>query len=220
MERSFKGIWIPKEIWLSEDLGWTEKLLFTEIDSLARNGECFASNEYFAKFFSLSKERVRKVISSLSNKGYVKVKLIYKSGTKQVEKRIITTIGYGQNQPEGMVENDQRGMVENDHYINSVITNPIINSKDIYIQPAEFVKLKESEYKKLVEEHGEFLTQKMIEVLDNYKGANGKKYKSDYRAILNWVKDKVLKETIQQRKTSTPDLPRAYQSLKDWADEI
>ena len=57
---------------------------------------------------------------------------------------------------------------------------------------AEFVSLLPTEYEKLVSEHGEVATKKMIEVLDNYKGANGKKYKSDYRAILNWVKDKVL----------------------------
>lgn len=29
-----------------------------------------------------------------------------------------------------------------------------------------------------------------VEVLDNYKGSTGKKYKSDYRAILSWVVDK------------------------------
>lgn len=69
-----------------------------------------------------------------------------------------------------------------------------LNNKDIYIQYAEFVKMKESEYNKLVSDFGEELTKRMIEVLDNYKGANGRKYKSDYRAILTWVKDKVLKE--------------------------
>ena len=52
---------------------------------------------------------------------------------------------------------------------------------------AEFVTLTEDEYKKLVDEHGEELTKQMITILDNYKGASGKKYKSDYRAILNWV---------------------------------
>lgn len=59
---------------------------------------------------------------------------------------------------------------------------------------AEYVSLLPSEYEKLVSENGEELTIIMINVLDNYKGANGKNYKSDYRAILNWVKDKVLKE--------------------------
>ncbi|CAH0187121.1 DUF4373 domain-containing protein [Peribacillus simplex] len=65
------------------------------------------------------------------------------------------------------------------------------NKKNI---SADFVSLTSDEYEKLVSQHGEESTKKMIEVLDNYKGANGKKYKSDYRAILNWVADKVIKE--------------------------
>jgi len=52
---------------------------------------------------------------------------------------------------------------------------------------ADFVFLTESEYKKLVTSYGDSETGKMIEKLSNYKGAKGKKYKSDYRAILNWV---------------------------------
>ena len=62
------------------------------------------------------------------------------------------------------------------------------------IEFAEFVHMKQSEYDKLVELHGKAATDKFIEVLDNYKGANKKKYDSDYRAILSWVVDKVKKE--------------------------
>jgi hypothetical protein len=47
------------------------------------------------------------------------------------------------------------------------------------------------EYEKLCNTYGEDITKQCITILDNYKGANGKKYKSDYRAILNWVVDKV-----------------------------
>lgn len=65
-------------------------------------------------------------------------------------------------------------------------------NKNIY---AEFVSLTEKEFNSLVEKFGESPTRKMIDVLDNYKGANGKKYKSDYRAILNWVAEKVIKES-------------------------
>ncbi|MBU5312313.1 hypothetical protein KQI38_09755 [Tissierella carlieri] len=60
---------------------------------------------------------------------------------------------------------------------------------------AEFVSMTEDEYNKLVGEHGELLTKRMIQTLDNYKGSKGKAYKSDYRAILSWVKEKVLKES-------------------------
>jgi len=65
--------------------------------------------------------------------------------------------------------------------------------EDIYIKYAEYVKMKEIEYNKLIEKYGEDITKEMIEVLDNYKGSKGKTYKSDYRAILSWVVDKVTK---------------------------
>lgn len=62
------------------------------------------------------------------------------------------------------------------------------------IKFAQYVSMTNAEYLKLVGAYGEEYTRAMIEVLDNYKGATGKSYKSDYRAILNWVADKVLKE--------------------------
>lgn len=52
---------------------------------------------------------------------------------------------------------------------------------------AEFVSMTNDEYTSLVAKVGEQGTNRCIEILDNYKGASGKKYNSDYRAILNWV---------------------------------
>lgn len=65
---------------------------------------------------------------------------------------------------------------------------------------AEFVSLTPSEHDKLVQEHGKAKMKRIIEVLDNYKGANGKKYKSDYRAILNWVLDRVKQDEVSNAK--------------------
>ena len=60
---------------------------------------------------------------------------------------------------------------------------------------ADFVSLTNDEYSSLVAKLGsEARVKRCIEILDNYKGANGKRYKSDYRAILNWVVDRLLKE--------------------------
>lgn len=56
---------------------------------------------------------------------------------------------------------------------------------------AQYVVLTEEEYLKLVGEYGVKVTERMIEVLNNYKGSSGKTYKSDYLAILNWVVGKV-----------------------------
>ncbi len=59
---------------------------------------------------------------------------------------------------------------------------------------AEFVSMTSEEHDKLIKEHGQRNVKIFIEILDNYKGANGKKYKNDFRAILNWVIDKAKKE--------------------------
>ena len=95
MQRGFKGIWIPKEIWLSPDLNYVEKILLVEIDSLDNEEGCYASNEYFAKFLGISKDRVSKLISGLCKKGYLISNIKYKEHSKEVDKRILnTTIGY------------------------------------------------------------------------------------------------------------------------------
>ena len=55
------------------------------------------------------------------------------------------------------------------------------------VQYAEFVSMTNVQYEALIERFGEAKTKGCIEILDNYKGSTGKKYKDDYRTILNWV---------------------------------
>lgn len=59
---------------------------------------------------------------------------------------------------------------------------------------ADTVKMTEEEYSKLVAEYGEDGAQGMVTILDNYKAASGHTYKSDYRAILNWVVERYKKD--------------------------
>jgi hypothetical protein len=70
--RDFKGVWIPKEIWLNTDLSIIEKVLLVEIDSLDNSDRgCFASNEYLAKFVQLSEGRVANIISDLKKRKFL-----------------------------------------------------------------------------------------------------------------------------------------------------
>lgn len=92
MQRDFKGIWIPKEIWISTDLTVMEKLILVEIDSLDNEDGCFASNEHFSKFFSLSKNRCSEIIKSLEEKGYIGIKYVYHNDSKAIAKRVIKCI--------------------------------------------------------------------------------------------------------------------------------
>ncbi len=94
MSRDFKGIWIPREIWVSKEMTMQEKVFLAEIHSLDNEQGCIASNAYFAEFFGLSKSSVTRVISSLVDKGFCKVNLIYKNN-KEVDKRVIRTSKYG-----------------------------------------------------------------------------------------------------------------------------
>ena len=89
-ERDFKGVWIPKDIYLNRDLTPTEKFLLVEIDSLSKNGECFASNEKLTQIFRTSTRQVQYALKKLKDKGLISTFLIYREGTKEVEKRIIT----------------------------------------------------------------------------------------------------------------------------------
>lgn len=66
---------------------------------------------------------------------------------------------------------------------------------------AEYVKMTEEEHQKLIDSYGEKAAKRMIEILDNYKGAKGKTYKDDYRAILNWVVGRHKEE--QAKRTNT-----------------
>ena len=73
--RDFKGIWIPKEIWLDDDLNATDKIIFAEIDSLDVDDSdgCYASNEYLSNFCKCSITKVSTSISKLIGLGYVRV---------------------------------------------------------------------------------------------------------------------------------------------------
>lgn len=152
MQRDFKGVWIPKEIWLDDNLGWSEKLLLVEIDSLTSNEKgCFATNDYFADFFKLSKDRISKLISSLKNKGYIEVELKYKKGTKQIEERLITTRGYRQKQLEGIGKNNDRGIVENAEDNNTVFNNTENNTHNNECVENSEITDKQAEYRNKVE---------------------------------------------------------------------
>ena len=70
-ERDFKGVWIPKEIWLNKELTMIEKVIFTEIDSLDNEYHCVAGNEYFAEFCNCGIATVTRAIKHLKDLKYI-----------------------------------------------------------------------------------------------------------------------------------------------------
>tara|TARA_R110000796_G_C14497240_1_gene428490 strand:+ start:256 stop:1149 length:894 start_codon:yes stop_codon:yes gene_type:complete len=148
-KKEFKGIWIPKEIWLNDKLTLQEKVFLVEIESLDNEKGCFAGNEYFAKFFGISKRRASDVINKLVKKKMITAKVFYKRGTKIVDKRVLkkASIGYRSNVPDPIEgsfhrveKKPSRGMEETFHppieetfqdnntSINNTVNNTINNT--------------------------------------------------------------------------------------------
>ncbi len=72
--RDFKGVWIPKQIWLDSRLSALDKVILTEIDSLDQGERgCFASNKHIADFCQCSERKVSESVSQLIKCGYLRV---------------------------------------------------------------------------------------------------------------------------------------------------
>ena len=85
-----KGLWRPSNILLNEELSDKEKIVLSMISYLSdETGSCFASNKYIASIINVTSDRVSKIVSSLKKKGYIEVKLKFKTDSKEVESRQI-----------------------------------------------------------------------------------------------------------------------------------
>src|SRR5699024_9666601 len=139
MKRSFKGIWIPSEIWLSTKLTLQEKVFLAEIDSLDNESGCYASNGYFSKFFGLSKNRCSEIIKSIESKGLIKIDYVREKGKSNIEKRVIKVVdkpNRGIRETEGAIRNVEQGysgkLEENNTSINNTSNNT--SNKDIHVR--------------------------------------------------------------------------------------
>ena len=87
---------LPANVRYDKKLKPMEKILYTEITALANSkGYCFATNSYFANLYDVHKNTAGTWINNLEKLGYIKSKIIYETGTKNVKERqlfIVTPI--------------------------------------------------------------------------------------------------------------------------------
>lgn len=87
---------------------------------------------------------------------------------------------------------------------------------------AEFVCMTEASHEKLLQAYGKPFTETCISELDNYKGAKGKTYKDDYRAILSWVVDRCKEKypgLLQKSKAESVIVPSTENPYEGWDDD-
>ena len=154
-QRQFKGIWIPKEIWLNKDLTFQEKIILVEIDSYD-DGQvgCFATNKHFVNNFGINSSRISQIIQSLQRKNYITIN--YEYNGKEIVKRYLhinrppyppkdgmskINIGMLKNEM-GVCQFDKGGYVKKLKDNNTNINNTNINNKE--------ERKKETNYDKII----------------------------------------------------------------------
>lgn len=129
---------ITADVRYDNRLSDSEKIMYAEITSLSqKNGQCWASNDYFAKLYEVSNSTISRRISKLKKLGYISVEMIYKTNSKVIEKRIIKIDNtYTQNCIGGIRNNDttpiRKNAQENNtskSNITSINNNPIVPSE-------------------------------------------------------------------------------------------
>lgn len=187
-------------------LGWKEKFgLPTEMAKEAlgiKNYKTFskAFNDIvewgFVKVFQKSKNQFSANIVGLVKNTKANTKALSKASLLHVQKQVQRTVGI--ELPDNQEPNNQL-------------------TKQTY---ADDVSMFVHEFEKLVQDHGLEKTEWMIRELSNYKGSKGKKYKSDYKAILTWVVSKAEKEFKPKAQKSGGSIsPKSYHTPEAYYSE-
>lgn len=130
--RDFKGVWIPREVWLDERLSALDKIILTEIDSLDGERGCYASNKRLADFCQCSESKISKSISRLIDLNYIYVESF--DGRKRVLRSRLTK---KDNQTSKKCEADKQKKRHINTDINTTINTNKINNNDQPAKPSD-----------------------------------------------------------------------------------
>lgn len=81
---------LPADVRYDKRLKANEKILYSEITALANaKGYCYAKNQYFAELYDVHKNTISSWISHLCELGYLRLELIVKGDSKEIQERRI-----------------------------------------------------------------------------------------------------------------------------------
>lgn len=198
MNRDFKGIWIPREIWLAQDLKAQEKALWAEIHSLydEEHGGCYASNDYLCEFIGVKERRLQVMIATLKEKGWLEQ--VSFNGRQRILKAIIPTddpscvrgrgaVNCGsevhKNAPLGCSKMHPSPYIENKEYKKEERKDP-----PPLFSFGKHIKMNQSEYDQFIAQYGKTVIDEYLQSIDDYiSSVRGKPYIDSAAALRNWI---------------------------------
>lgn len=174
-------------------------------------GQLIVGRKSIAQILKIDESKVQRILKTFENEQQIE-----QQTTSQ--NRLISIVNWNEYQ-ESEQQNEQQ--VNNDCTTSEQRVNTNKNVKNIKneeekIHFAKYVSMTNVEYQKLINTYGKEFVDQCIFNLDNYKGANNKKYKDDYRAILSWVVDKVKKN--KSKKTVTQEFSKVTNNWDELYD--
>jgi len=223
MERDFKWIWIPKEIWLATDLSIIEKVILVEIDSLDNKNWCFASNEYFAEFFWISVRQTSKYINRLIEKKFIK-QIWFDWRKRILQSKLNNICNADRNKSSNQTRTKVPGRQEQKFQHNNIVNNKV-NNKDIYSDSKDLknsLKEKLNTYiKEIIPDNKQEQFKNILEEFINYRKEIKKSVtpialKKNIKKLkeISWgssqLAQKICDQTIEKGRATFYPLPEDY----------
>lgn len=214
-KKSYYAI-IPANVRYDESIPPNAKLLYGEITALCNaEGYCWASNKYFAELYEVSQFTISRWINALARRGYIASQIIYKEGTKQIDKRYIQIRQY----PIDEISNTPIDEISKD---NNTSSNNTSNT-DIYIPetPKAPDKPKQKQFKPPTLEEVQAYCKKRNNNVDaqrfydfyneaDWYDSNGGKVKSWKQKVITWEGNRGKGNKPQQEEKPKEDTLYKY----------
>lgn len=212
MNKSYYAI-IPANVRYDTELNPNSKLLYGEITALCNEeGCCWATNDYFAELYNVSKISISKWINLLVQKGYLISDIIYKEGTKQILNRYLRIVEYPIkekfNTPIKEKFKENNTSMNNTSEYKETITN-VIAKKEKFVPP-----IFEEVLAYAISRGREDLAKKFYDYysVGNWKDREDKKVKNWKQKFITW------EDRNPKPENTINDIYEKYPKLKDLED--
>jgi DNA-binding MarR family transcriptional regulator len=99
----FKGVWIPRAVFVIDDLTLHQKIVVSMVINLTSDEPCYATNHYIGEILGIHPTRVSVHLNNLKKMGYLDIKIV-RNKDKHITKRLITPTPALRNRIGGLSE--------------------------------------------------------------------------------------------------------------------